>query len=76
MSHATIPGANCVNSMMSKNWGIWCRCCNSFATAKSFARHFLLVLKILLKMTIVQMRQDNGAPGTCRQSELHFVMDR
>ena len=27
-------------------------------------------------MTIVQMRQDNGAPGTCRQSELHFVMDR
>ena len=66
MSHATIPGANCVNSMML----------HSFATAKSFARHFLLVLKILLKMTIVQMRQDNGAPGTCRQSELHFVMDR
>ena len=27
MSHATIPGANCVNNTMSKNWGIWCRCC-------------------------------------------------
>ena len=49
---------------------------HSFAAAKSLAGHFLLVLKILLKMTIVQMRQDNGAPGTCRQSELHFVMDR
>ena len=27
MSHTTIPGANCVNSTISKNWGIWCRCC-------------------------------------------------
>ena len=76
MSHATIPGANCVNSMMSKNWGIWCRCCIALLQQKVWLRHFLLVLKILLKMTIVQMRQDNGAPGTCRQSELHFVMDR
>ena len=58
-------GANCVNSMTSKNWGIWC-----------MAGHFLLVLKILLKMAIVRMRQDNSAPGTYRHSELHIAMDR
>ena len=37
---------------------------HSFAVAKSLAEHFLLALT-LLKMTIVRMRQDNSAPGTC-----------
>ena len=45
---------------------------HSFAAAKSLAEHFLLAL-ILLKMTILRMRQDNSAPGTC---ELQIAMDR
>ena len=49
---------------------------HSFAAAKSLAGHFLLVLKMLLKMTIVRMRQGNGVPVTCCHSKLHIVMDR
>ena len=49
---------------------------HTFAAAKRLAGHFLLVLKFLLKMTIVGMRQQNSALATCPHSELHIVMDR
>ena len=68
-------GANCVNSTTRKNWGIWCKCCIALGQQKRLAEHFLLVL-MLLKMTIVQMRQDNSVSGTCRHSELHIAMGR
>ena len=46
---------------------------HSFAVAKSLAEHFLLALTWLKMTTIVRMRQDNSAPGTC---ELQIAMDR
>ena len=32
-------GDNCVNSMASKNWGIWCRCCITFLIGVDFVKN-------------------------------------